>query len=141
MCLHVAYSSIVYILSGKVECPFTKSVISQLFWKAIFSPLENCFNHVHKTITSGQQSWENCIFHLSSSILSVWISNIVKMGLCFFLLSFSLQAFIETMFASKAPVEEGFLYAKVSFKCQAKFCRRQMYFLDLHMASSWLSWT
>lgn len=29
---------------------------------------------------------------------------------------FSLQAFIETMFAGKAPVEEGFLYAKVSFK-------------------------
>lgn len=25
----------------------------------------------------------------------------------------SLQAFIETMFASKAPVEEAFLYAKV----------------------------
>ncbi|XP_029811609.1 xaa-Pro aminopeptidase 3 isoform X1 [Suricata suricatta] len=30
------------------------------------------------------------------------------------------QAFIETMFASKAPVEEGFLYAKFEFECRAR---------------------
>ncbi|KAK2506045.1 hypothetical protein MC885_002686 [Smutsia gigantea] len=29
------------------------------------------------------------------------------------------QAFIETMFASKAPVEESFLYAKFEFECRA----------------------
>lgn len=39
----------------------------------------------------------------------------IKLRLCSFHPPFSLQAFIETMFASKAPVEEGFLYAKVSF--------------------------
>uniref|UniRef100_A0A8C9QV36 Xaa-Pro aminopeptidase 3 n=1 Tax=Spermophilus dauricus TaxID=99837 RepID=A0A8C9QV36_SPEDA len=30
------------------------------------------------------------------------------------------QAFIETMFASKAPVEEAFLYAKFEFECRAR---------------------
>ncbi|XP_066214623.1 xaa-Pro aminopeptidase 3 isoform X2 [Saccopteryx leptura] len=30
------------------------------------------------------------------------------------------QAFIETMFASKAPVEESFLYAKFEFECRAR---------------------
>ncbi|KAJ8796035.1 hypothetical protein J1605_002797 [Eschrichtius robustus] len=30
------------------------------------------------------------------------------------------QAFIETLFASKAPVEEGFLYAKFEFECRAR---------------------
>ncbi|XP_057597217.1 xaa-Pro aminopeptidase 3 isoform X3 [Hippopotamus amphibius kiboko] len=30
------------------------------------------------------------------------------------------QAFVETMFASKAPVEEGFLYAKFEFECRAR---------------------
>ncbi|XP_035577848.1 xaa-Pro aminopeptidase 3 isoform X4 [Zalophus californianus] len=30
------------------------------------------------------------------------------------------QAFVETMFASKAPMEEGFLYAKFEFECRAR---------------------
>lgn len=30
------------------------------------------------------------------------------------------QAFIETMFASKAPVDEAFLYAKFEFECRAR---------------------
>lgn len=61
--------------------------------------------------------------------MNVWISNVVKMGLCSFLLSFSLQAFIETMFASKAPVEEGFLYAKVSFNAWRSFVGGKCTFL------------
>ncbi|KAK7804141.1 hypothetical protein U0070_020743 [Myodes glareolus] len=34
--------------------------------------------------------------------------------------SLSFQAFIETMFASKAPVDEAFLYAKFEFECRAR---------------------
>ncbi|XP_012590570.1 PREDICTED: probable Xaa-Pro aminopeptidase 3 [Condylura cristata] len=48
------------------------------------------------------------------------------------------QAFVETMFASKAPVGEGFLYAKVSCRrVETVGCRQPT---DWHVASFWLSW-
>lgn len=116
------FQETVYVQPGRAD-----SVISQTFLIAVFFLLE-----INVIVPTVSQLRVNKIggkgaFLLSSNVLNVWVSNIVKMRL-FFSSSSSLQAFIETMFSSKAPVEESFLYAKVSCKWLGSFCWRQMSF-------------
>lgn len=112
------FQDTMYVQPGKAE-----SVISQTFLKAVFFLLE--IDVIMPTKSQlGRQNWGKGCLSFELQCFECLSSNIVKTRL--FFSSSSLQAFIETMFASKAPVEESFLYAKVSCKCLGSFHWRQM---------------